>query len=117
MINRVLLYNSGGGIGDALQILPLINALKNEFKNASFFYLCSHENHFNSSLKDFNCSIETLNLDVKYFGFRWWHILFAKKKLKKKNIQLFDLIIDLQSKIRNTLILKSIPHKSFISTS
>ena len=33
MINRVLLYNSGGGIGDALQILPLINGLKNEFKN------------------------------------------------------------------------------------
>ena len=31
MINRILLYNSGGGIGDALQILPLINALKNEF--------------------------------------------------------------------------------------
>ena len=31
MINRILLYNSGGGIGDALQILPLINALRNEF--------------------------------------------------------------------------------------
>ena len=27
MINRVLIYNSGGGIGDALQILPLISAL------------------------------------------------------------------------------------------
>ena len=37
MINRVLLYNSGGGVGDALQILPLINALKNEFKNAKKF--------------------------------------------------------------------------------
>ena len=31
MINRVLLYNSGGGVGDALQTLPLINALKNTF--------------------------------------------------------------------------------------
>ena len=38
MINRVLLYNSGGGIGDALQILPLINGLKNEFKNANSDY-------------------------------------------------------------------------------
>jgi len=28
MINLVLLYNSGGGVGDALQALPLINALK-----------------------------------------------------------------------------------------
>ena len=50
MINRVLFYNSGGGIGDALQILPLINALKNEFKDANFFYLCAHKNHFNLSL-------------------------------------------------------------------
>ena len=42
MINRVLLYNSGGGIGDALQILPLINGLKNEFKKKnirSFKYI------------------------------------------------------------------------------
>ena len=34
MINRVLFYNSGGGIGDALQILPLINALKDKFENS-----------------------------------------------------------------------------------
>ena len=33
MINRVLLYNSGGGIGDAIQMLPLLNTLKNELKN------------------------------------------------------------------------------------
>ena len=112
MINRVLLYNSGGGIGDALQILPLINTLKSKFKEAKFFYLSAHENHFNTTLKDFNSKIETLNLDIKYFGFRWWHFLSSKKK----NINKFDLIIDFQSKIRNTLILKTIPHKFFISS-
>ena len=117
MINRVLLYNSGGGIGDALQILPLINGLKNEFKNANFFYLCSHENHFNSSLKDLNSHIDTLDLDIKYFGFRWWHLLILKSKIKKLNIEKFDMIVDLQSKIRNSLILKMIPHKYFISSS
>jgi len=52
MINRILIYNSGGGIGDAIQILPLLCTLKNEFKNASFFYLCAHTNHFNNSLKE-----------------------------------------------------------------
>ena len=36
MINRVLLYNSGGGVGDAIQILPLIDTLKTEFKNVKF---------------------------------------------------------------------------------
>ena len=68
MINNILLYNSGGGIGDALQILPLINTLKIELKNTKFYYLSAHENHFNSSLKDLNCHIDTLNLDIKYFG-------------------------------------------------
>ena len=49
MINRLLFYNSGGGIGDAIQILPLINTLKKEFNSAKFYYLCAHENHFNST--------------------------------------------------------------------
>ena len=117
MINRILLYNSGGGIGDALQILPLINILKKEFSDANFSYLCAHENHYNSTLKDFNCQINTLNLDIKYFGFRWWHALIINNKIKKYNIKKFDLILDLQSKIRNSIILKMIPHNYFISAS
>ena len=116
MINRVLLYNSGGGIGDAIQMLSLLNTLKNELKNTKFYYLSAHENHFNSTLKDLNCEIETLNLKIKYFGFRWWHALIVQKKFKMLNIESFDLILDLQSKIRNSLILKMIPHKKFISS-
>ena len=116
MINRVLFYNSGGGIGDAIQILPLINSIKDEFQNAALYYLCAHDNHFNSSLKELNCHIDTLDLNIKYFGFRWWHILLVRNKIKKLNVDRFDLIIDLQSKIRNTLILKTIPHKYFISS-
>ena len=112
----MLLYNSGGGIGDALQILPLVYSLKKEFSKANFFYLCAHENHFNLSLKDLNCSMTTLNLDIKYFGFRWWHLLMLKSRIKKYNIKKFDLIIDLQSKFRNSLILKMIPHEFFISS-
>ena len=116
MDKSILIYNSGGGIGDAIQILPLINTLKNELIGTKFYYLSAHENHFNSTLKDLNCEIETLNLKIKYFGFRWWHALIVKKELKKQNIELFDLVIDLQSKIRNSLILKIIPHKKFISS-
>ena len=104
MINRVLFYNSGGGIGDAIQILPLINTLKNELIGTKFYYLSAHENHFNSTLKDLNCEIEMLDLKIRYFGFRWWHALIVKKRLEKQNIESFDLILDLQSKIRNSLI-------------
>ena len=99
MINRVLLYNSGGGIGDSLQILPLIYTLKLKLKDAKFYYLSSHDNHFNSTLEAFNSRIETLNLNIKYFGFRWWHALIVKKRLKDEKIDTFDLILDLQSKL------------------
>ena len=115
MINNVLLYNSGGGIGDSIQILPLIDTLKFEFQNTKFYYLSAHQNHFSSTLKDFNINIDDLNLDIKYFGFRWWHTLIINRKIKKYNIEPFDLILDLQSKIRNSLILKMIPHKYFVS--
>ena len=117
MIRRLLIYNSGGGIGDSIQLLPLINTLKNELINTKFYYLSAHQNHFNSTIKDFNCNLENLNLGIKYFGFRWRHIFLVKKKIRNYNIDQFDLIIDLQSKIRNSLILKIIPHKFFISTS
>ena len=116
MINRVLFYNSGGGIGDAIQILPLINSLKKEFKTAKFYYISTHENHFNSTLKELNFKIDSIDLNLKYFGFRWWQLLNVKKKIKEKKIEKFDLIIDLQSKIRNSLILKMIPHTFFISS-
>ena len=38
------------------------------------------------------------------------------KKFQKKNEIKFDLIIDLQSKFRNSFILKRIPHNNFYST-
>ena len=116
MIKKVLIYNSGGGIGDSLQILPLIQTLKKELKSTNFYYLSSHDNHFNTTLKDFKCEIDTLDLKMKYFGFRWWHYFFVNNKINRSNIDYFDLIIDLQSKLRNTIILKKIPHKIFIST-
>ncbi len=116
MIKNILLYNSGGGIGDSIQILPLINTLKLELKNSNLYYLTAHNNHFNSTLKDFNTEIKNLDLGMKYFGFRWWHILMTKKRFKNLNLEPFDLIIDLQTKIRNSLILKLIPHKLFISS-
>ena len=114
-MKKILIYNSGGGLGDSIQLISLILSLQNHFKKTKFFYLGAHTNHFEGQLKEFNIKIETLNLNLKYFGFRWWHLLFAKKNFKKKNATKFDLIIDLQSKLRNSLILKRIPHDRFYS--
>ena len=114
-MKKILIYNSGGGLGDSIQIMPLILSLKNHYRKSKIFYLGAHQNHFKGKLKEYNINIETLDLNLKYFGFRWWHYFYAKKNFKAKNASKFDLIIDLQTKFRNTLILKRIPHNDFYS--
>ena len=115
-MKRILIYNSGGGLGDSIQIIPLLLSLKNHFKKSNIFYLGAHPNHFEGKLKEYNVQVQSLELGLKYFGFRWWHLLFVKRNFLKQNTNKFDLIIDLQSKLRNTLILKCIPHIHFYST-
>ena len=116
MVKKILIYNSGGGLGDTIQLFPLILSLKNHFKSSDFYYLGAHKNHFLGKLKKYNIDIKTLDLGLKYFGFRWWHLLKAKSRFLELNLEKFDLIIDLQSKLRNTLILKRIPSVNFYSS-
>ena len=115
-MEKILIYNSGGGLGDSIQLIPLIISLKSHFKKTKFYYLGAHENHFSGKLKEYNIQLETLELGLQYFGFRWWHFFFTNNRVTKKGYGKFDLIIDLQSKFRNTFILKKIPHKLFYSS-
>ena len=101
---NILLYNSGGGLGDCIQLIDLLTTLKNKFTDSKIWYLGAHQNHFDEKLKDYNIELNTLKIDLKYFGFRWRHLLQAKKKYQQIKNEKFDIIIDLQSKIRNTLI-------------
>ena len=93
-MKKILIYNSGGGLGDSIQLFPLILSLKNHYKKTHFYYLGSHENHFEGKLKEYKINLKTVDLGLKYFGFRWWHILFVKKRVLEKNFSTFDLIID-----------------------
>jgi ADP-heptose:LPS heptosyltransferase len=115
-MKRILIYNSGGGLGDSIQIIPLFLSLKNHYRRSNIFYLGAHPNHFNGKLKEYNIKVQTLELNLKYFGFRWRHWFLASRNFHKTNETKFDLIIDLQSKFRNSLILKQIPHIHFYST-
>ena len=67
-------------------------------------------------MKEYNIKLKTLNLGLKYFGFRWWHLFVTKKNFLKLKLDKFDLIVDCQSKFRNTIILKQIPSKAFYSS-
>jgi len=115
MIKKLLIYNSGGGIGDSIQLFPLILSLENLFEKSEIYYLGAHENHFLGKLKEYNIKVKTLDLGLKYFGFRWWHLFVTKKNFLKLKLDKFDLIVDCQSKLRNTIILKQIPSKAFYS--
>ena len=114
-MKKILIYNSGGGLGDSIQLFPLIISLKSHFRKAKFFYLGAHQNHFIGKLKEYKINLETVDLGLQYFGFRWWHFLFAKNRSLKQKFGKFDLIIDLQTKFRNSLILKQVPHNLFYS--
>ena len=114
-MKKILIYNSGGGLGDSIQIFPLILSLKGHFRKAKFYYLVAHTNHFNERLRDYKIHLETVDLGLKYFGFRWWHFFFTNKRTLTRGYGKFDLIIDLQTKFRNSLILSRIPHNSFYS--
>ena len=114
-MKKILIYNSGGGLGDSIQLFPLILSLKNHFRKSKLFYLGAHTNHFNGKLKDYGIHLETVDLGLRYFGFRWWHLFITKKRALKENHGKFDLIIDLQTKFRNSLILSKVPHDHFYS--
>ena len=116
MIKKILIYNSGGGIGDSIQLFPLIQSLENLFEKSEIYFLGAHENHYLGKLKEYNVKLKTLNLGLRYFGFRWWHLFVTKKNFLKLKLDKFDLIVDCQSKFRNTIILKQIPSKAFYSS-
>ena len=65
MCKNILIYNSGGGLGDSIQLIPLIESVKKTFTGSKILYLGAHENHFENALKDYNIKIETLNLNLK----------------------------------------------------
>ena len=113
---KILIYNSGGGLGDSIQLFDIVNSIIKKFGNDNVRYLSAHENHFSNKLKDYDLKLQNLNTDIKFFGFRLWHFFLAKRILKNNLIPKFDLVIDLQSKLRNTIILRQFSHKNFYSS-
>ena len=51
-MQKILIYNSGGGIGDSIQIIHLILSLNHYFKKSQIYYIGAHENHYKGKLKE-----------------------------------------------------------------
>ena len=62
-MKKILIYNSGGGLGDSIQIIPLVLSLQNHYRKSDIFYIGAHPNHFEGKLKEYNIKIQTLDLN------------------------------------------------------
>ena len=82
-MKNILVYNSGGGLGDSIQLFPLLISLKGHFKKTKFFYLGAHKNHFVGKLKEYNITIETLDLGLNILVLGGGTYYLQKKNISK----------------------------------
>ena len=121
MINKlenVLFINTGGGIGDALNSLVCINFINKNFSIKNFFYYSTdlEKFWFDNKLSEFKPkNLITIKNFPQHFGFLNEHRKVSKNLINLFNFDKFDLIIDNQTRLKNTLIYKKIPHQQYIS--
>jgi len=118
--NNILFINTGGGIGDALLCLPIFQYINKNFSPKNIFYYSADlENFwFEEKLKEYRPkNLITIKNFPLQFGFKKEHIRYSKKLIENFNFKNFDLIIDNQTRLKNTFVYKKIPHKYFISPS
>ncbi|NCU47119.1 MAG: hypothetical protein EBX43_02935, partial [Candidatus Fonsibacter lacus] len=54
-MKKILIYNSGGGIGDTIQIINLLVSVHDHYTNHEIYLLQAHQNNlFENLLKELN---------------------------------------------------------------
>ena len=117
-LDNVLFINTGGGIGDALNSLASINFVNQNFSIDNFFYYSTdlEKFWFENKLSEFKPrNLITIKNFPQHFGFLKEHKKISKNLINLFDFDKFDLIIDNQTRLKNTLIYKKIPHQNYIS--
>ena len=119
-LENILYINTGGGIGDALMCLPIFHYINENFSSKNIFYYSADlENFwFEEKLKEYKpINLITVKNFPSQFGFNKDHSKISKKLIENFDFNYFDLIVDNQTRLKNTFIYRKIPHKYFISPS
>lgn len=116
-LKNILFINTGGGIGDTLTYLPTIHYINEIFLPNKIYYYSTLENFwFENRLLEYKPKnlVELKNFP-NHFGFINKHIFLSKDLIKNFDFSKFDLIIDNQTRFKNSLIYKRIPHRYYIT--
>ena len=117
-LDNILFINTGGGIGDALSSLAIIDYINTNFLVKKFYYFSNDLKYFwfENKLKEFKPkNLITIKNFPDGYGFGFKHRKISKKLIDLFDFDQFDLIIDNQTRVNNSLVFRKIPHKYFIS--
>jgi len=117
---NILYIQTGSGIGDALTSLPILNYINKNFFPEKIFYYSTDLQQFwyDDKLSEFKPkNLVSIKNFPEHFGFEHNHKFISQSLINKFDFDQFDLIIDNQTRFKNTLIYRRIPHKYFISSS
>ena len=111
-IKKILVYTNGELLGDGLYKLDFINNLRSNFPKAKIFWLCGGEKTvYSKLLEPLSKNLIHKVIDIKKEKISLIH--FILKSYSKNNK--YDVVIDTQSSILKTVIIKMINHKIFLS--
>ena len=70
-MKKILIYNTGGGLGDSVQIVNLILSLKKKFDGYEIYLLQGNQEYlFETKLKDLNLNfIKKPKIEILHFVF------------------------------------------------
>lgn len=119
-IKNILYIQTGSGIGDALSQVCIFNLINTYIKPKKIYYYSTdlRKFWFDNLLLEFKPSnLKVIKSFPEHFGFQKKDKNIAKNLIKHFPFKQFDLIIDNQTRFKNTMLYRMIPHKYFISPS
>lgn len=114
---KILIYNNSPQIGDNIRLFNLINTLNSSIHNCDLWYLGSDDyDLFSGPLKAYNLCIHRMPQSTHPGGYNLspWRLYFRKGKSKYPKTP-FDLVINMGSDLKESLMVRQIPTKFYYS--